>query len=227
MSNPTTPVQPAKEAGAPPAGAIDPALLADLVLKFTELKKKNDELSAKLEASPAPAAGAAKPKKKELDWSKISEQDIFNMDIPVPAIEHALETYLDVHLKDKNFHPRWVHKSIHNIGPRLKSGYSFVEEADLDTVYNHPLTFDTSGHYAFDDVICLKIPKSIYFGKIKMNYNRATAIQRGKEVQARNPNKDIDLESISDNPYVSAAQQRGSLQFYEPSAPSLTAANLL
>lgn len=197
-------------------------VVAELLLKFKALQEKNEALEAKVSAQPAPRKAPSAP---VINWATVSEADIFNMDIPVQTIEHALETYLDVYLLDKNFVPRWVHKNQHNIGPKLNAGYSFVTEEDLDPNKGHALLFDTNGHYSFDDVICLKIPKSIYFGKIKANFNRATSVQRGKEVRARNMNQEINLDAISDNPYVNAAQQRGSLQFYEPSAPSLTVAS--
>jgi hypothetical protein len=205
---------------------LDPNAVAKLLESFTLLQKKNKELEERIAAVPTPPP----PKvfvsggKKTINWDNVSEADIFKMDIPVPTIEHALETYLDVHLVDKGYVPRWVHKNQHNIGPKLQQGYSFISKEDLDPNFGHPLEFDTNGHYAFDDVICLKIPKSIYYGKLKSNFNRATSIQRGKEVRARTSGGDVDLAAISDNPYVNAAQQKGAMSFYEPSPSKLTVA---
>jgi hypothetical protein len=215
--------QAAAQSKANPLADLPTDVVAKLLEQFKELKATNEALAAKVAAS-SPAAPSKKTSPPQIDWSKVSEADIFTMDIPVPTIEHALETYLDVYLADKNFVARWVHKNQHNIGPKLNAGYTFVTKEDLDPNKAHALLFDTNGHYSFDDVICLKIPKQIYFAKIKANFNRATSVQRGKEVRQRQSNQDINVEAISDNPYVNAAQQRGSLQFYEPSAPSLTVA---
>lgn len=212
VSTPSTPASPAKSTT---PTVVDPnIMLAELMKQVAELKvaqanqekASNAQLAAKLDPAQKP---------KEIDWSKVKETEIFNMDIPVPTIEHSLATYLDVQLLDQNYVARWVHTKRHNLGPRIKLGWRFVAKEDLDPNFPHALDFDTSGHYSFDDVVCMMIPKSVYFGKLKQNFNRATTIQRKKEVKAPKG----DIPGISDELPVQAALERGAMEFYEPSAP--------
>lgn len=226
MSNPTTPQPPKPAPGVQAAPApqptptmVDPSVtLAELMKQVAELKQKEEvrqkQEVAKLESTFEPKPKAAQPAKKEIDWSKVREEDVFSMDIPVPTLEHSLATYLDVKLLDQNYVARWVQVKAHNLGPRLRLGWRFVTKADLDPNFPHALDFDTNGRYSFDDVVCLMIPKSIYYAKLKQNYNRATMIQRKKEVKAR-----TDIPGLTDELPIQQAFDRGAMEFYEPNAP--------
>ena len=174
------------------------ALLADLLGRLQTLEStKKVEAATKVEA------------KKEIDWSKVEEKDILSLSIPVPTIDHALEGYLDVVLADKNYVARWVHKSQHNLGPKLNRGFTFVTKEDMDVSKPLPLEFDSEGHYSFDDVVCLKIHKSIYLGKLKQNMTRATKIQKQKELT------NSHIPALSDDPAFTAAQSKGKMDFYD------------
>lgn len=152
-----------------PTGTLDPNI-AKLLLDVMELKAKVDAKDKQ------GAASAAQSVPKEIDWTKITEKDIVNLDLNIPVIEQERPNYMDVHLTDKNYISRWINKMPERLGICLSSGYSYVTEADLDKNWDHPLQFDTNGHYAHGDVVCLRILKSRYFPAIKANYMKTMAI---------------------------------------------------
>ena len=198
MTEPTkTPAQPAN-----PAFDQIKQLLQDV----SELKTKVAEKQAK-----PGAAAASEVKAVKIDWSKITEADIANLDIPIPVIEQETPEYLSVHLKDQTYVPRWIHKLPERLGVCLATGYSYVEEADLDLNYPHPLLFDESGHYSHGDVVCLKILKERYYGAIKRNYLKTMAIHGKAKVRAE------VMHSIENEaPQIADAIHRGAMTLYEP-----------
>ena len=181
-----------------------PATIVKLASQLADLQKSFKAQQAKEQQS-----GQVTKTPEEIDWSRVNEEEILTLDIPVATIEHGLETYLDVKLLDSNYIARWVQVASFNLGPKLKRGFSFVTKEDLDPTYPHPFDFDEKGRYSFNDVVCLKIHKKLYYTKIKANMQRATVIQRKKEVT--NPH----IPALTDSA-VANAESRGAMQFYQP-----------
>lgn len=153
----------------PTAGTgVDPNVLK-MMQDILELKKK-------LEARDLVGAQRAAAKKPEIDWTKITERDITNLDIDIPVIEQEVPSYMDVHLLDKNYIARWVNIMPQRIGVCLAEGYTYVKEADMDPRYPVYLKWDTSGNYSCGDVVCLRVLKSRYYPAIKANYMRTMSI---------------------------------------------------
>jgi hypothetical protein len=111
----------------------------------------------------------------ELDWTKISENDVFDLNVPIEAIDHGVPDYLNVELNDKNYVARWVHKTPRRLGPMMAIGWTYVEKIDLDINCHLEVTIDENGHFRYDDVILMKLPKQKYFGQLRRNYERTVA----------------------------------------------------
>lgn len=190
-----------------PAPQAQPASIDAL----KQLMQEIQDLKNKVDAKPAKPVTAAAPKSKEIDWTKITEADIANLDVPIPVIEQETPEYLTVNLKDKNYVPRWVHILPERLGVCLSTGYTYVEEADLDPNYPHPLKFDVNAKYSHGDVVCLKILKSRYYGAIKRNYLKTMSIHGKAQV------RDRAMRAIeNDNPQIADAIHRGAMTLYEP-----------
>lgn len=119
-----------------------------------------------------------------IDFSKISENDIYTVssetgsfEVPIEAIDHELPEYLKVDLKDQSYSARWIHKTARRLGPMLASGWTYVSLEDLesDSAVRLKDTIDENGHIKFDDVILCKCPKVKYFGQLRRNHMRAVA----------------------------------------------------
>jgi len=111
----------------------------------------------------------------ELNWTKISENDVFDLNVPIEAIDHGVPDYLNVELNDKNYVARWVHKTPRRLGPMMAIGWTYVEKIDLDINCHLEVTIDENGHFRYDDVILMKLPKQKYFGQLRRNYERTVA----------------------------------------------------
>jgi hypothetical protein len=111
----------------------------------------------------------------ELDWTKISESDVFDLNVPIEAIDHGVPDYLNVELNDKNYVARWVHRTPRRLGPMMAIGWTYVEKIDLDVNCHLEVTIDENGHFRYDDVILMKLPKQKYFGQLRRNYERTVA----------------------------------------------------
>lgn len=108
-----------------------------------------------------------------IDFTKISEEDVYDLDVPIEAISHDIPDFLTVDLKDKNYAARWIHKTPRRLGPMLAKGWTYVEEQDLVDATTLKETVDENGHFRFDDVILCKCPKVKYFGQLRANHERA------------------------------------------------------
>jgi hypothetical protein len=184
----------------------------DTLDQIKALYREVTELKAKQTAAEQPTAAAAGPVSapKPIDWTKITEADIANLNIPIPVIEQETPEYLTVHLKDKNYVPRWVHILRERLGPALASGFSYVAQEDLDMNYPHPLLFDANAHYSHGDVVCLKILKERYFGAIRRNYLKTMAIHGRAKTREQLSN------SLRDDPLLQEQFQTGSMELYTP-----------
>lgn len=117
--------------------------------------------------------GKAPEKPVQLDFSKLTEADVYDLDIPIEAVAHDLPDWLIIDLKDKNYAARWIHKTPRRLGPMLAKGWSYVTVEDLEDPTKLKESLDENGHFRFDDVIACKIPKAKYFGQLRANHERA------------------------------------------------------
>lgn len=150
-------------------------------LSDEEIEKLAKKLTKRLEPLPdAPPSGTQTvefdPKRHIVDFSNIREKDIFNLDIPIVAIEHAMPEHLTVDLQDPNFVARWVHTSAQRLGTMKSNGWDYVVCQDLAHELAIEVQPDVSGHFVFNDVVLMKIPKKKYFGQLKANHLRAMAM---------------------------------------------------
>jgi hypothetical protein len=151
----------------------------DLLLLVQEVQRLREK-EARGDLSGAQEIVRTKP---PIDWTKISEKDITNLDLEIPVIEQEKPSYMEIHLSDANYVARWVHKMPARLGICLSEGYSHVRAEDWNTNFPRPLQFDESGHYSHGDVIGLKILKSRYYPALKANYLKTMAIH-GKKTLA-------------------------------------------
>jgi hypothetical protein len=193
-----------------PTPATAPLNMADMAKQLLELQAKVNEKASKAEV--AKAVAPVEAKKQEIDWTKIEEKDIFDLSIPIPAIEQEVPDYLNMHVQDKMYVTRWVHTLRERLGPCLASGYSFVSKAELDPRYPLSLEPNAEGHFTFGDVVLLKILKSRYFSAIRRNHEKSMSIHGARQVRGKISNE------TSNNPKLESAIRRGAISFYEQEA---------
>lgn len=213
--NPQTPTNTAPlGAGATPNPASQPkpkvpSTIEELAKQILDMRA---QLDAKDKASTSKPQTQAETKPAEIDWANIKESDVFDLSIPIPAIEHQMPDYLDVHLKDPMYVARWVHKLPERLGPALQAGYNYITKEDLDDRFPIPLTFDTEGHYAHADVVALKILKSRYYPALRRNHEKTMAIH-GRGLVKGKINKEIENSPVGRQ--MESALRRGAISFYE------------
>lgn len=126
-----------------------------------------DDLEKKIEAILAKKKQeAAAPKlTKELDWSKISESDIYDSAINIPVIEHDIPDYMNMQLKDSEYAVVWASKDQRRLGQLFAEGYEFLRPEDVHPSFKVPLVFTGDKQYEYLDVVALKVHKRILYGK--------------------------------------------------------------
>lgn len=151
-----------------------------------------------------------------LDFSKLSEKDVFDMNIPIEAIVMDIPEYVDVELADGNYIARWVNKHGRRLGQMKNFGFSYVTEQDLAK----PLLLENSknenGQFTLDDVILMKCSKQKYFGVLRRNLLRANSRVNPKE--AHKVGKQLienDLKGVSRADYDKYAGAN-QLNVYSP-----------
>jgi len=126
----------------------------------------------------------AKANAKVVDFTKIKESDVFDLNVPIEAIVHDLPDSTLIKLKDPNYIGRWVNINAMNMGKRKAAGFTFVTLQDLeDGTLMMDLEEDENGHFRYNDVIAMKIPKQKYFGALRANHLRAIAVVNQKKAQ--------------------------------------------
>lgn len=114
-----------------------------------------------------------KPTPKAIDWTKMSEKDVFDMSVPIQLVDHQMPDYMKVALKDSNFVPRWVQKLDRRLGPMKAKGFNFVREDEIDGELNIAIQVNADGIFQHDDVFLMKIEKRLYYGMLRANHERA------------------------------------------------------
>lgn len=107
------------------------------------------------------------------DFSTMSEEDVYNLDIPMSARPFSSEDSLKVNLKDTNYIARWVNKDARRLGTMIGRGFSYVTKEDLVSDLELEVHIDAVGHYVLGDVICMKVQKERYFAALRAAHLRA------------------------------------------------------
>jgi hypothetical protein len=201
---------PLPSAPVPVGQAPIPASMADLAKQLLDLQKQVNEKATKAEV--VTKAMVTPPVKPEIDWANMDENSVFDMSIPIPAIEQEVPDYLNMHVQDKMYVTRWIHKLRERLGPCLAAGYTYVTKPEIDNRYPISLEPDSEGHYTFGDVVLLKILKSRYFPALRRNHEKSMSIHGARQVKGK-----IGSET-SNNPKLESAIRRGAISFYEQEA---------
>jgi len=192
----------------PEAKAVSVEQVMELLAKVTKLEAKVD---AKAQAPVAPVVEAP------IDWTKISEHQVADLNFPIPVYEHELPDYMTVYLKDQNYVAKWVHRSAAHLGTMLASGYEYITASDWDPNKPMVLAFGSDGHLMYDDVVALKVHKQRYFGKLRREQLKSTQI-RG--ISGYNKVKGQLNNAVANIPGMESAMNRGAMSFYGESAES-------
>jgi hypothetical protein len=108
-----------------------------------------------------------------LDFSKITEDDIYNLEIPMEAKPFSTEDSLIVELKDPAYVARWVNKDGRRLGAMISKGFIYVTAEDLAQRLKTEVVADAEDHYIINDVVLMKISKDIYFPALRAAHLRA------------------------------------------------------
>lgn len=192
----------------PEAKTVSVEQVLQLLSEVAALKAKVDSKEPKREA--------AKPEE-PIDWTKIEEKHVADLNFPIPVYEHELPDYMTVYLKDNNYVAKWVHRSAAHLGTMLSSGYEYISKSDWDPNKPQVLAFNAEGHLIYDDVVALKVTKQRYFGKLRREQLKSTQI-RG--VAGYNRVKGMLGNAINNIPGMASAMDKGAMSFYGESAES-------
>lgn len=168
------------------AGVTLPATSAQEASELKILHVRLHEMDASLQLLLAGRDGvrlrAANIERKIVDWTKLKEQDIFDLSVPIEIVDHDMPDYMRVEPKDSNFVLRWVFKMGRRLGPMKAKGFQFAMPEDIEGDLNIAMEIDANGRIQFDDVILMKCEKRLYFGMLRKNHERAVRMVNPKLV---------------------------------------------
>lgn len=134
-------------------------------------------------------AVSAAPKKAKLeyvtDFATMREQSVFDLNIPIQAIDHQIPEYLDIKLRDPNFAPRWIQTSSKRLGTAISQGWAYITKEDLEEHLHVEIEPDSSGHYVYIDTVAMKIPKQKLYSQLRANYLRAIQITQQSKLHEK------------------------------------------
>ena len=162
---------------------------------------------------------------RKLDFSQLSELDVYDLSTPIETIEHQYEDYSEIQLKDPNYIARWVNINPIRMGQMKVFGFTYVTEEDLASPLGMDLQLDENGVYRNFDVVAMKAPKEKYFKALRTNYLRALAQTQQKKVHelAQQVTEQAIMNGTADNkaPVGQAVEYQkrkaaGQLNIYSP-----------
>jgi hypothetical protein len=148
MSNP--------EAAKIATAVVDPTKSAD------ELAKAVANVLKDMKAAKVAAASPVAP-----NWATMTEAEAMQASTYIPAIDHELPDYLNVELKDPEYMPVWGHKDQRRLGALQAMGYELLKPEHIHPNFKEVLKFSSEGMLEWEDVVCLRVHKSILFAKRK------------------------------------------------------------
>lgn len=150
------------------------------------------------------------------DFSKLTMEDVYNLEVPIEAKEFFNADSLKITLKDSNYEARWVNKNSQNLGNKIAKGFTYITKEDLLTEDSIQAAKDSQGHYVFDDVVAMKIDKATYFAALR--YAHLRAIAATDQAQSRRKAANLANSYMTKNVGTdfANASSRGKMQFYDP-----------
>ena len=150
-----------------------------------------------------------------IDWSKVSEREALDISnsLSIPVIEHEVPAYMDIRLADPEYECVWANRDQRRIGQLLAEGYEPLKKEHIAPSFPLPLKFDSEGLYVYQDVIALRVHKSILYGKRRRVVEQSYSQLRGPQALA----KAKLAKSITSDPHLEEAFESGSIGYYDTS----------
>lgn len=151
------------------------------------------------------------------DFSKLTMDDIYDLNVPIEAKAFMSADVLAIKLKDSNYEARWVNKNPQRLGDMIAKGFTYISSKDLVNNDAIQTSLDAQGHYCFNDVVAMKIDKATYYQALRHAHERAIATTdqsnaRRKAIATANgymQNSDVS------NDFQQAARNK-KMVFYDP-----------
>lgn len=109
----------------------------------------------------------------DVDFSKLTEADVFDLNTYIPTVDHSAPDYTKIVLKDTTYIGRWVSTHPARLGLMKSCGFRPVHDEDLAEPLEMAIEPDENGMFKFIDVIAMMGPKDKYLGALRKNYIRA------------------------------------------------------
>jgi hypothetical protein len=156
--------------------------LADMITKLPVDQMEEFTRRVAAETRRLNAEDAAKPvaPKYVTDFSNISEKDIWDLRVPIEAINHEIPEFLTVKLTDKNYEPRWIQTNSRRMGQVHAEGWKYVTQEDLAEDLKIQTADDASGHFVYADVVLMKIPKAKLYARYRANFLKSLAVTKSQ-----------------------------------------------
>ena len=148
------------------------------------------------------------------DFSEMTEEAAYDLDIPIVAKPFSNEDSLDVFLKDTSYVPRWVNVNPMRLGSMRSKGFIYVVEDDLAQPLNIEIEVDAQGHYRCNDVVLMRIRKERYYSALRAAHLRAiSAVSATGAHKAATSVATQYMEKETGGEFVDYAT-RGKVRFY-------------
>ena len=188
--------------------------------KAATAKIKYEALKAKIKPA-APGQIIAKENIKvkpntKIDFSTMSEDDVYNMDIEMTARPFSSEDSLKVTLLDTNYVARWVNKNPQRLGQMLNHGFKYVQAEDLATALEVEVSPDAQGHFCLFDVVLMRIPKERYFTALRAAHLRALASVGTKGIHQTAAKQAADYVNKETHGGFAEEAANNKVEFYTP-----------
>jgi hypothetical protein len=150
----------------------------------------------------------------DIDFSKMSEKDIYDLSVHIPTYTHELPDYLQVKISDGNYVTRWVNSNSATLGQRIAQGWTYVKAEDLAQKLNVAIEPNENGVFKYVDVVLMKLHKSKYFGMLRANHVRGENMV--KPDSAHRFGRAEAENMLSEDPGYRAVKAAGTMEVYAP-----------
>lgn len=150
------------------------------------------------------------------DFSNLSEADIYNLDLALEAKPFMDADVLKLTLKDSHYVARWVNKMPMNLGMMLARGFTYIEADDLIENVAMEVTKDAEDHYAYHDVVAMKIDKTTYWKALRDAHQKASARINAVQAQTAGENEAASYMRQNSGHGYEEARNAGLVKFYRP-----------
>lgn len=187
-----------------------------------DLKRITEEVIAKSKAYTDSVAFTGKTQvisKKNapiIDFSSLTQEDVYNLDIPIEAKAFMAGDPLKVNLKDSNYEARWVLTQSQRLGYMKSIGFSYVSAEDLADQLETEVSTDASGHFTINDVVLMRIQKVRYYPALRAAHQRAVNTMQSAQASKSGMSTASDYMVRESGGDFNEAQNSGQMQFYTP-----------